>query len=91
MIAGRVSGATRFLGAPPDWDEARDGICTGLAIKDQPTGDGVNCMISAWQPTAEELERLNAGASVLLWVVGSVHPPVMVTAGRKPDEESEPA
>jgi hypothetical protein len=87
MLAGRLPGS-RVLGAPVDWDEARDGICGGLAVKDQPNEHGQNQMISAWEPTPEELERLAAGAKVLLWVVGSVHPPVMVTVGAAPDESA---
>jgi hypothetical protein len=87
MLVGRINGATRVLGAPTDWDEARDGWCGGLAIKDQPGGTGLNHMISAWEPTPDEQARIAAGAPVLLWIVGSVHPPVMVTVGRAPGEE----
>lgn len=86
MLVGRIPNATRVLGAPPDWDEERHGWCGGLAIKDQPGEGGVNHMISAWEPTPEEMARLAKGAPVLLWVVGTVHPPVMVTVGREPEE-----
>jgi hypothetical protein len=88
MLPGRIPSATRVLGAPPDWNEERDGFCGGLAIQDQPDHKGLNHMISAWEPTPEELERLAAGAPVLLWVVGHVHPPVMVTVGRKPEDRA---
>lgn len=86
MLPGRIPNATRYLGAPPDWSEDQHGICGSLAIKDQPGEGGVNHMISAWEPTPEELQRIAAGAPVLLWIVGSVHPPVMMTVGRAPEE-----
>ncbi|WP_280987445.1 hypothetical protein [Georhizobium profundi] len=41
-------------------------------------------MVTAWQPTPDELERLNAGASVHLRVLGVAHPPVMVEVGPAP-------
>jgi hypothetical protein len=41
-------------------------------------------MVTAWQPTPDELARLNAGASVHLRVLGTVHPPVMVGVGDLP-------
>lgn len=81
MLIKRTPGATRFLGAPADWNEERDGVCVGLPIKDQKDHNGVNYMISTWEPTEEELERLKSGASVLLWVVGVAHPPVALTVG----------
>lgn len=41
-------------------------------------------MVSAWQPTPDELARLNAGASVHLRVIGTQHPPVMLEVGQPP-------
>lgn len=32
--------------------------------------------VSMWQPTPEELQQLNAGGCVSLWVFSSGHPPV---------------
>lgn len=86
MITGKISGFTRVLGAPADWDEERDGWCGGLAIKDQPCENGMNYMISAWEPNPDELERIKAGAPILLLIVGVVHPPVMLSVGAAPDE-----
>lgn len=76
MMKQRIKGATRELGKPRDWDDSK-GSCGSLPIRDemQPYG---NTMTSAWQPTPDELERLNKGASVLLYIVGEVHPPVAV-------------
>jgi hypothetical protein len=88
MIPGRIPGATRFLGAPADWDESRDGICSTLPILDVPGLGGTNLMYSAWQPTPEELAALNAGSSVLLRVIGTGHPPVWVGVAQPPTEEA---
>jgi hypothetical protein len=89
MLAGRIPNATRHLGAPPDWKEPEHGICGFLAIKDQPAEGGLNHMISAWEPTPEELVRIAAGAPVLLWIVETVHPPVMLTVGRIPQDGAD--
>lgn len=43
-------------------------------------------MVTAWTPTPDELERLNAGASVHLRIHGVSHPPVMVEVGEVPIE-----
>lgn len=85
MIPAMIGGATRRLGAPADWDKQRDGHCGGLAVRDERTTAGPG-MTSAWQPTPEELARLNAGASVHLTVLGMVHPPVSMSVGLAPDE-----
>ncbi len=88
MLVKRTPGATRVLGAPPGWNEERDGFCGGLPILDHRDESGVNYMISTWEPTEDELERLKAGASVQLWVVGTAHPPVSLTIGELPDTDT---
>lgn len=85
MIPARIVGATRVLKAPPDWNEARDGKCSALAIRDSQYGD-MPVMTSAWTPTPEELELLNKGASVHVGIIGRSHPPLFVTTGSTPDE-----
>lgn len=85
MIVGMIAGATRNLGAPRDWDKAKDGPCGGLPIRDEQTTAGPG-MTSAWQPTPEELARLNAGASIHLTVLGRVHPPVSMSVGIPPSQ-----
>lgn len=70
MIPLRIAGATRIMTAPAEGDmTVRD-----LHVKEQ---DG--CSVSRWEPTPTELELLNAGGSVELWVVGR-QPPVMLIA-----------
>lgn len=38
---------------------------------------------SFWRPTPEELATLNRGGSVVLYVFGTAHPPVALTAVEK--------
>lgn len=46
----------------------------------------VPSLTTAWQPTPNELARLNAGASVIVNIINVVqHPPIMVTIGNVPD------
>lgn len=84
MIAGTIAGATRVLGAPKGWNATKDGPCHGLPIVETRTERGQACMVSAWIPSPEELERLNAGAMIELCVMGIVHPPVGMSVGAVP-------
>lgn len=80
MIPARIANATRRLGAPEGWDEARDGLCVGLDV----LIDGHE-FTSCWEPTSDELERLVAGAKVYLTVVGG-QPPVCLQVGPEPTD-----
>ena len=86
MIPGRIRDATRYLGAPAGWKPETDGPCGHLAIRDEMTTAG-RAMASVWEPTPDEIERIVAGAPVLLTVVGTVHPPVALSVGHLPVEE----
>lgn len=76
MNSMELTDATRRLGAPAEWDHEKDGICHTLDILDR---DG--WMISAWQPTAAELARLQEGKPIFLHIQGSVHPVVALSVG----------
>ena len=73
----RISEATRVLAETQDEYYA-------LAIKDEEI-DGVNHMTSVWEPTPKELAELAAGGSVRLTILGSGHPPVMLTTQPAPE------
>lgn len=75
MINGKVQGETRVLGKSQGYK--------GLSVKDD-NQDGVHIMRSVWLPNTDELERLQNGASVVLLVAGTMHPPVMVEVGDAP-------
>lgn len=78
MIPKRIEGATRYLGAPADWNPDTDGDCSHLAIVDTRMDGGMPVMISAWEPTPAEIERMATGKPVYLQVCGTAHPPVAV-------------
>lgn len=82
MIIARIKGATRVVGQ-------RQGYL-GLPLRDELVTDKVNgentpSMVTAWEPTPDELERLQRGAPVLLRVLGNIHPPVMISVGEVPE------
>lgn len=81
MLIGTIEGVTRIIGKSQGY--------LGLPLRDEVmnctvSGEGTPAMVTAWQPTPEELARLNAGASAHLRVLGTVHPPVMVGVGDPP-------
>lgn len=78
MIIKRIEGCTRVLGQSQGY--------LGLPLRDIEINCTVNgpstpAMETAWEPTPDELARLNAGAPVILRVVGRAHPPVMIEVG----------
>ena len=81
MMIAMIEGVTRIIGKSQGY--------LGLPLRDELInctvgGEGTPSMVSAWQPTPDELARLNAGASVHLRVVGAGHPPVSLEVGDPP-------
>lgn len=75
MLPKKLEGATRTIGESQGY--------IGLPLRDETvncavTGEGTPCMLTAWQPSPEEIEAQRAGAPVMLRVLGTEHPPVMV-------------
>lgn len=82
MIIARIPGATRTLGKSQGY--------LGLPVRDEMIDEVVNgpktpCMVTAWEPTPEELAALNAGAPVHVCIIGTTHPPIMVEVGEVPE------
>lgn len=80
MNPRRIDGATMVLGAPADWHDTHDGRCMGLPVR------VIDCqnslyLVSAWEPTPAELEALNRGETVKLWIMGTSHPVVSLSVG----------
>lgn len=80
MIA-HIDGATRVCGKAQGY--------LGLPVKDETvidkaTGEKTNRMLTAWTPTPDELARLNAGANVILSILGTSPPPQLITVGPVP-------
>lgn len=90
MLIKRIEGATRNLGAPSGWDPDIHGMCSVLPIADIPDPTTGNWMVSAWEPTPEEIARIVAGGSIHLWVQGTLHPVVSMTVGGEPPVEKSP-
>lgn len=84
MEIGCIQGATRFLGAPKDWDKSK-GHCGTLPVADVPSAIG-NQMISAWLPSSQEIAALAQGAPLYLHIFGTVHPVVGLSVGVPPDD-----
>ena len=84
MHSGRITGATRHLGAPEGWDKGRQGACGSLAVRDDDTSAG-HGMTSAWFPTPAEIDRIARGAPIYLTIIGNDHPPVAMSVGATPD------
>ena len=87
MIIKRIAGSTRVIGQSQGY--------LGLPLRDETivdkaTGLETPCMLTAWEPTPDELARLNAGAPVILRVLGRGHPPVMIEVAPIDSEEPKP-
>lgn len=65
------------LGAPKGWDQ--DHVPCGALPITRTEVDGVPAVVSYWMPSADELQALNAGRPIALWIVGGNMPPVALT------------
>lgn len=82
MQIGHIQGSTRTLGKSQGY--------LGLPLRDvvlncSVGGESTPAMETAWFPTPKELEDMNAGAPVILTVLGRAHPPVMLGTGEVPE------
>ena len=83
MQIGRIRNATRVLGKAQGY--------FGLPLRDinlncKVNGPDTPAMQTAWLPTPDEIEAIQSGAPIILTVLGTVHPPVMMSVGREPDD-----
>lgn len=81
MIAVRILGATREVGRLQGY--------LGLFLRDEvvydeATKQSTPSMTTAWEPTPDELARLNNGAKVEIMILGNMPPPMIVKVGRVP-------
>jgi hypothetical protein len=75
-----------LLGAPSDWDQSKTSCGALPATRMEVDGNPV--IVSFWKPTADELQQLQAGGTVALWVYGTSHP--VVAVGVEPAAVEEP-
>ncbi len=66
---------TRTLAKPADMTEDE---CSSLDIHDLETSQG-NFMISAWQPSEDEIDAIISGQPIFMWIRGVSHPAVNLT------------
>ena len=76
MISVKIRDHNLALGAPEDAGGPRL-ECETLFLRRE-TKDGHPVMLSAWKPSAAELQSLILGGSIILGVVGPQHPPVLM-------------
>lgn len=84
----KIRGETRCIGKPAEWDDALDGRCGSLSVRDEiEFQSGVNFMHSEWRLQPGELALLqNHNGVVVLRVSGHIHPVVSLhVEGRAPD------
>ncbi len=75
MLKKVIQGWNAAPGAPKGWNPERDGECGILPIRAFPPAalegkERLQYCESAWEPTPQELEWLNAGGQLVLRVVG---------------------
>lgn len=85
MLIKMIEGATRVIGRSQGY--------IGLPLRDEAINCAVSgaetpCMVTAWEPTPEEIAAIVAGGSVYLRVLGVSHPPVMIWA--EPPAQEQP-
>lgn len=78
MMIAQIEGANRICGQSQGY--------LGLPVRDETitdkaTGVQSNIMHTAWEPTPEELEKLNNGAKIIVSVIGYSPQPIMLTVG----------
>lgn len=78
MLPIRIANATRVLAESQDEYFA-------LAIRDEVLKGMGPAMTSLWEPTPQELELLKAGGHIRLSIMGTVHPPVMLSVQEPPE------
>lgn len=76
MISVKIRDANVAMGPPNNWRPS-DGELDMLYLRKEKRGS-LPVMLSAWKPSAAELELLMRGGSLVLGVLGEVHPPVLM-------------
>lgn len=86
MRPGKIDGHGVIpVGAPQDWDPKVHGDCNVLHVR--PSIDhGIPFLTSAWEPEADEVGWLLAGAKIELGISGRTHPVVRMGIGAPPTD-----
>jgi hypothetical protein len=78
VISVSINGCNLIIEPPENW-KPEYGECNSLYLRREDL-NGVPVLLSAWKPSAVELEMLVRGGSVVLGVLGTAHPPVLMYA-----------
>ena len=68
------------LGKPAGWDDQVNGECVTLPAVQAVTTDGLHVYHTFYDPTPEQLARLNAGQPVRLSIYSRSHPVISIDA-----------
>ncbi len=55
-----------------------DEECGDLRVFRGPDGNGTPVIISKWQPSKEDIEAINRGEGIYLYIIGAGMPPVSI-------------
>ena len=80
----KIAGATRTLGKSQGY--------LGLPVRDELVeidGQNYHKIVTAWEPTPAEAERIAAGAPIYLELFCFTPPPLLMTVGEAPDLSKE--
>jgi hypothetical protein len=80
MLPLRPSRATRKWGAPAGCEQNVGGLHVATEVH-----SGMQFLVSKWEPTPDELARLNAGAPIVLGLSVPQHPVVFLSVGQAPE------
>ena len=69
MLIARIEGTNRVCGKSQGF--------LGLPVRDEIV-NGQNIMHSAWEPTPDEIERIQKGAKIIVSVIGNNPQPIML-------------
>lgn len=85
MLIRRIKDCTRVVGKSQGYLglPVRD-----ITVNDAVSGPGTPAMQTAWEPTPGELKLIQAGNSIILTVLGTSHPPVILTVDGLSEDES---
>lgn len=79
MIPVRFPQANAFFGAPPGLDPSQvEAVAAYSGTAQGGSLDGMPIVVTAWRPSPEDLEALNAGRPIFLTFIGGL-PPHMAT------------
>jgi hypothetical protein len=84
MIPGSIPDPHIIMEPPAGWDEAVNGHCGKLPIRLE-IHDGTQFIVSAWIPDEKELERLNKGAAVYIFISVPRQPITALSVGPVPE------